>query len=111
MYTINNDYGYDKDYKYLDKVLDRTLSKEGVKDAIFSIIFVDSNTIQDINREYRGIDKETDVISFALEDNENINKDETRVPLKISVNSVTVDDKVYDTNSLNLFVNSLPDIA
>ena len=97
MYTINNDYGYDKDYKYLDKVLDRTLSKEGVKDAIFSIIFVDSNTIQDINREYRGIDKETDVISFALEDNENINKDETRVlgDIFISIPRMIEQSKLY----------------
>ena len=35
-----------------------------------------------------------------------VNKDETRVPLKISVNSVTVDDKLYDTNSLKLDKNS-----
>ncbi len=35
-----------------------------------------------------------------------IDKDETRVPLKISVNSVTVDDKDYNINSLKLDKNS-----
>lgn len=38
------------------------------KNYIFSLIFVDANQIQDINREYRQIDKATDVISFALLD-------------------------------------------
>ena len=32
----------------------------------FNIIFVDDEEIQRINREYRKIDKVTDVISFAL---------------------------------------------
>lgn len=33
-----------------------------------SVTIVDNETIQEINREYRGIDQATDVISFALED-------------------------------------------
>ena len=40
MFTINNEYNYKKDYKYLDSVLNKTLAKEGVKDAIFSIIYI-----------------------------------------------------------------------
>jgi len=55
------------------KVLDYALKFEGVKDAEFNVIFVGSDTIRNINREYRGIDKVTDVISFALEDNEEMN--------------------------------------
>ena len=35
----------------------------------FNIIIVDNKRIHEINKEYRGIDRETDVISFALEDN------------------------------------------
>ena len=79
MYTINNVYGYDKEYKYLDKVLNRTLKKENVNDAIFSIIFVDEETIKNINKDYRGLDSVTDVISFAFEDNEIIDNCKTRV--------------------------------
>ena len=33
-----------------------------------SITFVDNERIHEINKEYRGIDRPTDVISFALED-------------------------------------------
>ena len=32
----------------------------------FNIIIVDNKRIHEINKEYRGIDRETDVISFAL---------------------------------------------
>lgn len=37
---------------------------------IMSVIFVDSEEIRRINRESRGIDKVTDVISFALNDSD-----------------------------------------
>lgn len=36
----------------------------------FNIIFVSNDEIQQINRDYRGLDKVTDVISFALMDND-----------------------------------------
>ncbi len=75
-YEINEVYKVDFDYSYLKDVIKATLDHEKVKNAYFSIIFVDEKTIQDINKNYRGIDKVTDVISFALEDNEDkINED------------------------------------
>ena len=42
--------------------------KEKVKNAIFSIIFVEDEEIHQINKEYRNVDRITDVISFAFED-------------------------------------------
>ena len=68
-FEIIDEYGY-KDYSILDKVFKRTLKLENVKNAFFSVVLVDEKTIQDINRDYRGIDKVTDVISFAFEDND-----------------------------------------
>jgi len=68
-YSITNEYGYDKDYSYLDDVIERTLKHEKVKNAIFSIVFVDNEKIQYLNKNYRNIDRITDVISFAFEDN------------------------------------------
>lgn len=41
-----------------------------IKEAIFNIIFVSNEEIHEINKTYRNIDRVTDVISFALEDNE-----------------------------------------
>ena len=69
-YEINDLYHVDFDYSYLNKVIKRTLKVNKVKNAYFSIIFVDEKTIKDLNKEYRGIDKVTDVISFAFEDND-----------------------------------------
>ena len=67
-YTINNLYGYQEDYSYLEKVIKKTLKTEKVHHAIFSITFVGEEDIQKLNREYRGKDSITDVISFAFED-------------------------------------------
>lgn len=72
---IIDEFGYNKDYGYLNEVIDIALEKESVKNAIFSIVFVDNEKIQEINKNYRGIDKVTDVISFAFEDNLTINYD------------------------------------
>ena len=69
---IINEFGYTKDYSYLDKVISIALEEENVQNAIFSIIFVSEERIQTMNKEYRGIDKVTDVISFAFEDNPDI---------------------------------------
>lgn len=66
---INNEYGYDKDYSYLDKVFEHALKDQKIENAMFSVIFVSEDTIQKINKECRNIDKVTDVISFAFEDN------------------------------------------
>ena len=71
-FDINDEFGYDKDYSYLDDVLNIALDYEKVKDSYFSVIFVSDEEIQKINREYRGIDKVTDVISFAFLDNESV---------------------------------------
>lgn len=75
-FVINDNYGY-QDYDYLKSVIERTLQHEKVNNSIFSIIFVDNEEIHKINKTYRNVDKITDVISFALEDNETV-KDEQR---------------------------------
>lgn len=77
-YEINNLVNYEN-YDYLDSVIKATLKLEKVENAIFSIIFVDEKEIQKINKEYRGIDKITDVISFAFEDNANVVYNDIRI--------------------------------
>ncbi len=83
-YSITNEYGYDKDYSYLDDIIKITLKKEKVKNANFSIVFVGDEKIQDLNKNYRGIDRVTDVISFAFEDN-----------LKIAYNNMRFLGEIY----------------
>ena len=45
----------------------------------FNIIIVDNEKIHQINREYRNVDRETDVISFAMEDNMDIEYEDFRL--------------------------------
>ena len=71
-YSITNEYGYTEDYAFLNDVINRTLEMEKVKNANFSIVFVDNEKIQYLNKNYRNIDKITDVISFAFEDNQKV---------------------------------------
>lgn len=70
-FDITNEYGYLNDYSYLDGVINATLEKCKVKKGIVSIIFIDDETMHQMNKEYRGIDRTTDVLSFAFEDNQN----------------------------------------
>jgi len=61
-----------KNYKpYIKLIVERieTILKLD-KQYDFSIILMDSRAIHEMNREYRNIDKETDVISFASLDDE-----------------------------------------
>ena len=71
-FSIIDEYGCNFDYSYLDKVINKTLDMENVTNAIFSIVFVSNDKIKEINKTYRGIDKITDVLSFAFEDNNKI---------------------------------------
>lgn len=63
----------------VEKVLNIALKLEAVKNGIFNVIFVDNDYIQKINREYRSIDRPTDVISFALEDEDDIKYNDFRM--------------------------------
>lgn len=64
----------DIDEKILDTlslVVKESLEVEGLeKDFEVSISFVDNEEIKELNKEYRGIDKETDVLSFPLDDSD-----------------------------------------
>lgn len=69
-FEIVNKYKYKEDYKYLDDVINHTLEKLNIKNAYLSVIFIDDEEMHTMNKEYRGIDRTTDVLSFALEDND-----------------------------------------
>lgn len=59
-----------KDLELLKEILNYTISKEKVKDPIFSVVFVNNHKIKKINKKYRGINKSTDVITFAFLDDQ-----------------------------------------
>lgn len=53
----------------IKRVLNRGIKKEKLEEVIFNVIIVDNEYIHKLNKEYRNIDRPTDVITFALEDN------------------------------------------
>ena len=56
----------------LQKYMEFVVKKLEIETAVFNIIFVSNEEIHRINKEYRKVDRVTDVISFALEDNPDI---------------------------------------
>lgn len=53
----------------IEKVISEVLIyEEKSLDCEVSISFVDNEEIKELNRKYRGVDKETDVLSFPMED-------------------------------------------
>jgi len=49
------------------------LVQRGLEDSELSVVLTDDETIQQLNRDYRGIDKPTDVLSFAQQEAEGPN--------------------------------------
>ena len=69
----------DKELGELKELLVNVAKDEGLENILFNVIIIDNSRIREINREYRNIDRETDVISFALEDDKTFNLEEIRV--------------------------------
>ena len=69
---INNDVNFDYDFKELfNEVIKITMLKLKLEqDYDLSVSFIDDKQIRVINRDYRHIDKSTDVISFAMLDSQ-----------------------------------------
>ncbi len=53
----------------IKKVLNKAIEVEDVGPVCFNVILVNNEYIHELNRDYRHIDRPTDVITFALEDN------------------------------------------
>lgn len=91
---------YDKDVKELDILKDfinYASEKLSLKNVMFNVIIIDNDSIHKINKEYRGIDRPTDVITFALEDDKKIDTPEVRIlgDIYISYDKVISQAKEY----------------
>ena len=76
---INNIEEEIEEVKSLNGLLDYSLNYLKLENVMFNIIIVDNETIHSINKEYRGVDRPTDVISFALEDDTSFVQTEYRI--------------------------------
>ena len=69
----------EKELSELKELLMNVSKDEGLDNILFNVIIIDNDRIRELNNNYRGIDRETDVISFALEDDKTFNLEEIRV--------------------------------
>ena len=67
-----------KEIKDIRQLIEYALKEEKVTNVIFDIIIVNNDYIHKLNKDYRGIDSPTDVISFALEDGDDFINPEAR---------------------------------
>lgn len=88
-----------KDLEILKPLLEYARKKENLEDTEleFSVIIVDNERIHQINKEYRNVDRPTDVISFALEDTEDVTFDHYRPlgDIYISIDKVKEQAEAY----------------
>ena len=93
------DYPVTREISVMKKYLKKCLKEENVKNAVFNVILTNNDSIHEINKKYRNIDRETDVISFALEDEkeENFNSNKRVLgDIYISVDKAKEQAKEYN---------------
>ena len=89
-YSIDEKYdSYYEDYlKYIETAFKLLKLKF---DPIISVSLIDDEKIHEINKQYRNIDKSTDVISFAFLDNENIDLKAAKGPVVLGDIYISID--------------------
>lgn len=99
---INNTNKEIENLDVLGKYTNFLVEKRNLDNAIFNIIFVNSEEIHKINREYRNVDRVTDVISFALEDTPDVSVSSFRLlgDIYICLEKVYEQAELYDHSVL-----------
>ena len=89
-YSIDEQYdSYYEDYlKYIETAFKLLKLKF---DPIISVSLINDEKIHEINKQYRNIDKSTDVISFAFLDNENIDLKGAKGPVVLGDIYISID--------------------
>lgn len=86
-----------KELEVIKELLEFSVTKENLDNVEFNVIIVDNEKIHELNKSYRFIDRPTDVITFALEDNKDFVLEGNRVlgDIYISIDKVREQSKEY----------------
>ncbi|MNR00587.1 Endoribonuclease YbeY [compost metagenome] len=90
----------------LEELLKLAGELEGVTEGEVALTFVDDETIQDLNKQYRDLDKPTDVLSFAMSE---FGDDEIRINYEDDGEDAEGDPEEGETVS-EAFIEPLGDI-
>ena len=96
----------DDDVEKVKEIMMKVLEKENAVGAYVNVIIVDNDYIHKINKEYRNIDRPTDVISFALEDDDSIilpNNIRVLGDIYVSIDKIYEQAKSYNHSNLREF--------
>ncbi len=87
---------------YLNNYISYVVKKEKLENCVFNIIFVSNEKIHEINFNYRGVDKVTDVISFALEDANDVKEPGMRIlgDIYIAINVAYNQAEIYGHSNI-----------
>ena len=94
----------------LDKFFISILSSESIEDSNINLSFISSEEMQELNKQFRGIDKDTNVLSF---ENQDISREHTKVLGDIAicypyvVNEATVSEKDLDSHISHMFIHGI----
>ncbi len=65
---VDRDFQEQVDKKWLRRLVKETIAVYGVESEVeLSLLITDDATVHKLNKKYRGVDRTTDVLSFALE--------------------------------------------
>ncbi|NLK62274.1 MAG: rRNA maturation RNase YbeY [Fusobacteria bacterium] len=94
----NENSKFDLDLDKIESFIHYVIKKEydSEKDVYISVLISDNDEIQNINREYRGKDMPTDVISFAYNETENEGIYDVLGDIIISFDKVQEQSKEYE---------------
>lgn len=74
MYDVINNYGKEiENYEEIEKYVEYLVKELNLDNCMFNIIFITNKEIHKINKEYRNVDRPTDVLSFPIFSREEIN--------------------------------------
>lgn len=96
MFEVFNETKENVDLNDIEKLLKKSIKFLNIESSIFNVIIVDDERIHQINKEYRNIDRPTDVISFALEDSDKVEGLDFRVLGDIYVSIDTARRQAYE---------------
>lgn len=87
-----------EELKPLNKYVKYLVKELSLEKCEFNIIIIDNMKIHKINKEYRNVDRPTDVISFAFEDNMDISYENFRLlgDIYISIEKCYEQAQVYE---------------
>jgi probable rRNA maturation factor len=94
----------------LDQFFISILSSESIEDSNINLSFISSEEMQELNKQFRGIDKDTNVLSF---ENQDISREHTKVLGDIAicypyvVNEAIVSEKDLDSHISHMFIHGI----